>query len=124
VSFAICDQSTSLNLDSVPIHSSVVPLPISSSIQHESIKIFESLTSPNEQSLFNSTEAVCQFNVSQDINGSYRTVTEALAIPCTESGGYEIFLLDSKHIEYLIVNQLSTILIKGINKIRTICGIQ
>ncbi|KAA6370241.1 MAG: hypothetical protein EZS28_034232 [Streblomastix strix] len=120
VSFAICDQSTSLNVEPVPIQSAEISLPLSSSTQHESVKVLESLTSATEQSSFKSTNSVCQFNVSQNISGSFRTVANALALSCTESGGYEILLLDSEHIEYLIINQQSTILIKGNNKFRTV----
>ncbi|KAA6387226.1 MAG: hypothetical protein EZS28_017245, partial [Streblomastix strix] len=64
----------------------------------------------------NSTVAACESNVSQNSTGAFLTVAEALAIPCTEEGGYEIKLLDLEHIEQLEINQSSLIHIKGTNK--------
>ncbi|KAA6374230.1 MAG: hypothetical protein EZS28_030244, partial [Streblomastix strix] len=55
-------------------------------------------------------------NVSQNSTGAFLTVAEALAIPCTEEGGYEIKLLDLEHIEQLEITQSSLIHIKGTNK--------
>ncbi|KAA6389571.1 MAG: hypothetical protein EZS28_014901 [Streblomastix strix] len=66
-----------------------------------------------------STVATCESNVSQNTTGAFLTVAEALAIPCTEEGGYEIKLLDQEHIEYLIINSSTAITIKGSNKAHT-----
>ncbi|KAA6387958.1 MAG: hypothetical protein EZS28_016515 [Streblomastix strix] len=63
--------------------------------------------------------AACKFNVSQTYAGAYTTITEALNQTCV-SGSYEITLLDSEHIEYLILSSNSTILIQGGRKIQTI----
>ncbi|KAA6379901.1 MAG: hypothetical protein EZS28_024573 [Streblomastix strix] len=46
--------------------------------------------------------------------GNYNSVADALVIPC-ESSGYKITLLNATHVENLVVDQESTILIKGAN---------
>ncbi|KAA6391194.1 MAG: hypothetical protein EZS28_013278 [Streblomastix strix] len=72
--------------------------------------------------LSSSINSPCQSNISQRGSG-YFNIAEALSIPCTESEGYEISLLDPKHVEHLEVNINASILIKGCNTNQTIWSI-
>ncbi|KAA6370308.1 MAG: hypothetical protein EZS28_034165, partial [Streblomastix strix] len=74
-----------------------------------STKVTQTVKEVNVSS--SSINSPCQSNISQRGSG-YFNIIEALSNLCTESEGYEISLLDPKHVEHLEVNINASILIK------------
>lgn len=64
----------------------------------------ETFSHLHQQFAQKSVNDFCQFNVSQNVPGSFHSIDSVLNHACLDPEGYEISLLDSDHVEYLAVN--------------------